>query len=258
MKPIYRPRGKAAEYSSLAMNIYMGCENGCKYCYAPLVTCKSRKDYTKEYERENIISSLKAQLEKEKITEQVLLSFMSDPYCQLNEKTNTTREIIKILMSYNIPIAILTKGGKRVEKDLDIIEGYDKIKTGATLTFATCMDSLEWEPNAAKPGERIKMLELCKYRNIKTWVSLEPVIKPDQSLTLIRETLPYVDSYMIGKLNYNKELERQIGWETFLRQAVEILRKAKKPFYVKKDLREAAPGIKLYKEETIPDIHYLT
>jgi DNA repair photolyase len=32
-KVIYNPSGKAGEYSYWACNFYVGCSNGCEYCY---------------------------------------------------------------------------------------------------------------------------------------------------------------------------------------------------------------------------------
>lgn len=32
-KAIYNPSGKAGEYSYWACNFYVGCSNGCTYCY---------------------------------------------------------------------------------------------------------------------------------------------------------------------------------------------------------------------------------
>ncbi len=32
-KAIYNPSGKAGEYSYWACNFYVGCSNGCAYCY---------------------------------------------------------------------------------------------------------------------------------------------------------------------------------------------------------------------------------
>lgn len=37
LKVTYTPKGRAAEYSEYALNIYNGCNFGCKYCFAPLV-----------------------------------------------------------------------------------------------------------------------------------------------------------------------------------------------------------------------------
>ena len=34
MSVIYEPKGKAREYSPLALNLYLECQHGCKYCYA--------------------------------------------------------------------------------------------------------------------------------------------------------------------------------------------------------------------------------
>jgi DNA repair photolyase len=37
LKTIYKPRGRAKEYSEYALTIYNGCDFGCKYCFVPNV-----------------------------------------------------------------------------------------------------------------------------------------------------------------------------------------------------------------------------
>lgn len=71
---------------------------------------------------------------------------------------------------------------------------------GATLTFIDELKSLEVEPNAAKPQDRISTLKKLHEEGIKTWASIEPVIDPVQSLALIEATMPFVDQYKIGKM----------------------------------------------------------
>ena len=50
-----------------------------------------------------------------------------------------------------------------------------------------------------------------------------------------------------------KSEERSGNWIEFLSKAIELLRLNKKPFYVKKDLRESANSVKLYGNEVLQD-----
>ncbi|MGE5604285.1 MAG: hypothetical protein ACM3YE_01175 [Bacteroidota bacterium] len=56
------------------------------------------------------------------------------------------------------------------------------------------------------------------------WASLEPVIDPEESLEIIRQTHEYVDLYKVGKLNYN-QIEKTIDWREFAENAIMLLRK---------------------------------
>jgi hypothetical protein len=53
------------------------------------------------------------------------------------------------------------------------------------------------------PSERIEALRFARdvCENISTWVSLEPVLDPDQTLRLIRTVADLVDFIFIGKFN---------------------------------------------------------
>ena len=61
MQTIYEPKGKAREYSPLALNLYDGCDHGCKYCYVPKIKQRFKPAYDHESvrPRSNIIENLK-------------------------------------------------------------------------------------------------------------------------------------------------------------------------------------------------------
>ena len=48
MQVIYQPKGRALEYSELACNLYIGCANGCTYCFAPACMHKKNDEYHTE------------------------------------------------------------------------------------------------------------------------------------------------------------------------------------------------------------------
>ena len=254
MSVIYTPKGKAREYSPYACNIYIGCNHGCKYCYAPSIRFTTREKYLVPVPRRNIIREFENDCKKLKnFDSQVQFCFMTDPYNSLESELKLTRQCLEIALKYKIPISILTKSNT-VLNDLDIIKEFGKnIKVGFTLTFDNEKDSREWEPEASTPKERISALKELKNNNIQTWASFEPVILPEQSLNMIEQSLDYVDIYKIGKVNNYNGLDKDIDWSDFLSQVVFILRNYKKPFYIKNDLRKAAPEVKLYGNEVLQD-----
>lgn len=254
MSVIYTPKGKAREYSPYACNIYIGCNHGCKYCYAPSISYKTREELLNPIPRRNILKEFEKDCIKlNNFDSQVLFCFMSDPYNKIESEYKLTRQCLEIALKYKIPISILTKS-KAVLNDLDIIKKFkENIKVGFTLTFDNDEDSKEWEAEASLPDERIESLKILKENNINTWASFEPVIKPNQSINMIKNTLGYCDIYKIGKINNYKGLDKEIDWNDFLFKVTEILRDNKKPFYVKKDLRVEAYRIKLYGNEVLLD-----
>ncbi len=254
MSIIYEPKGKAREYSPLAANIYEGCNHGCIYCYAPLIRYKKREDYINVAPRRSVLYELEKDCKRFCLSnKEVLLTFMSDPYNGLNKELKLTREALKLFYKYKIPVSILTKS-KDVLSDLDVIKKFGKhIKVGMTLTFDNKEDSLNYEPKASLPAERINTLKTLKENDIITWASFEPVIKPSQSINMIGRTLQFVDVYKIGKINNYKGIDKKIDWNDFLVQACKVLRENKKPFYIKHDLRTIANEIKLYGNEVLMD-----
>ena len=217
MNIIYEPKGKAREYAPLAANLYTGCNHGCKYCYAPAIRRKTRHEYHNPILTKNVIK----RFEKDcnilyGDNRSVLFCFMTDPYNSLENKLNITRQCLEIAYRNKIKISILTKN-INVLKDIELFKKFgSNIQIGFTLTFDNTHDSLEWEPEASNPFERLETLEQLKKNNIPTWASFEPVINPEQSLNMLKWSLNFVDKYKIGKINNFDGLDKTIDWNLFL------------------------------------------
>jgi len=251
---IYEPKGRAREYSPLALNYFNGCSHNCKYCYVPGIMKRFNDSYCHENVSVNVdYSELEKSAKKyQGYGKQILLSFTGDPYCGYYPEVTT--EVLNILLKYNHLVAILTKGGKRCLNDLNLFKKFGQnIKVGSTLTFDNEKDSLEWESGAALPDERIETLKLLHENGVKTWCSFEPVIDPLQSLRLLEKVSSFVDHVKIGKINNYNGIDKSIDWERFIEHSVHICRKNNLSFYIKKDLLEFNKKVKLNSSESDMD-----
>lgn len=256
MSQIYEPKGKAREYSPLALNYIKGCDHGCIYCYVPPMMQRFNSSYV--HRNVNIqvnYSEIETSARKmQGCNKQILLSFTTDPYSK--QVINQTRKVLEILNFYGHKVAILTKGGKRCLRDIEIYKQFgDRIKVGASLTFDNELDSKEWESGAALPAERVETLKILAENGIKTWVSFEPTIIPEQTLNLINQVSGFIDHIKIGKINNYKGIDKNIDWAKFLQDAVDICRNKNIKFYIKKDLRDYNSGTNLNDHEI--DMNYL-
>lgn len=246
MAAIYEPSGAAREYSPLALNYITGCDHGCVYCYVPKMMKRFRAGYIHSdvyiKEESKLMKELTASFKKHRNSpKQVFLSFLTDPYSHFNNETKLTRRVLEMLLEYQIPVSILSKGGFNILKDLDVIKKFgENIQIGGSLTFVNKEDSKKWEKNSSDPQERFETLNILHNEGVRTWASMEPVIFPDQSLEIMEITKDYVDAYKIGKLNHFPKHEQKFDWTKFLNDAIRIMRKNNKLFYIKNDLAEWA------------------
>lgn len=231
MKGLYEPKGRAREYAALAVNVYTGCTNGCTYCYVPAMMRKTAPAFHRtSTARSGIAEAVRKDCRRLSGTEQpaVLLSFTSDPY---PEDSEPTREVIQALVESGFAVEVLTKGGKRCLRDLDLLRERGSVAT--TLTHIDEETARKYEPHAASPEERIEALKEAHAQGVRTWVSLEPVLNPDVSLWLIDLTHEFVNFYKVGILNHQKNAT---DWKTFGEQAETKLNHYGKPHIIKDDL----------------------
>lgn len=238
---IYAPAGQAGEYAPLAANPYRGCGHGCAYCYVPSVIHMPRAEFDAgAVLRPNFIAGLRKDAVKymeASITEQVMLSFTTDPY-HLGD-TAPTRETLKILSDCGLGFCTLTKGGARALRDADLFRG-DRDAFACTLTSLDDRFSQKWERNAALPSDRINTLAAFSKFGIFTWVSLEPTLDVEASLAIVEKTHRFVDLYKVGRVNY-LPMTKTTDWRDYTLRMIELLDHVGAKHYIKKDLQPFLP-----------------
>jgi hypothetical protein len=242
-KYIYPPDGQAGEYAPLAANLYRGCGHGCAYCYVPGQIRMKRQEFDAGATlRLNFLTELKRDAQKYQlagITEQVMLSFTSDPY-HLGD-TTPTRTTLEILIEHGLAFCTLTKGGTRALRDLDLFRP-DRDAFASTLTSLDDQFSQKWERNAALPADRIAALRAFHDAGIFTWVSLEPTLDVEASLAIVEATHGFVDLYKVGQANYLKEITRTTDWRDYTLRMIDVLNRVGARHYIKKDLQKFLPA----------------
>lgn len=241
MNVIYEPQGRAKEYAPLACNLYMGCTHGCSYCYAPGCMRKTSQAW---HERAVPRKDVLALFEKDAKTlsgdpRRVLFCFLSDPYQPLEKTEMLTHQGIQIAHKNNVKIDILTKGDTTlIARDLPLMKLAD-VHLGITLSFINDNSRKEWEPYASAVEDRLAILKKAHDTGVYTWVSMEPVIKPDEALEVIRQAHAYVDFWKVGKLNHNKAVEATVDWRKFREDAEALLTSFGAKYYIKEDLKKS-------------------
>ena len=109
------------------------------------------------------------------------------------------------------------------------------------------------EALAALANGRVAVAQLHA-AGVKTWVSIEPVMDAAQSLDCIRQSMPFVGAYKVGKLNHQRNTT---DWRAFCIASVEMIRAAGRTLYVKDDLRPFAPSGFLRPAECDPETVFL-
>lgn len=214
-KAIYQPNGKAGEYSGWACNFYNGCSNQCSYCY--LQKGRNAKIYTsvptlqKGFKdgddpinrfRKELTANL-SEIQKHGL----FFSFTTDPL--LPETMGLTAKAVRICMENDVNVKLLTKHADFVVPFFDYLSaggGFDEEVCKKHVAFGfTLTGHDELEGNSSPNLDRISTMKQLHDRGYRTFVSAEPVIEPEISLLIIRETLDFCDLYMVGLLSGEKD-----------------------------------------------------
>lgn len=238
---LYAPAGQAGEYAPLATNPYRGCGHGCAYCYVPGVIKMKRPEFDAgATPRPGFLDALTRDARRYQqagITEQVMLSFTTDPYHPGD--TSLTRQTLQVLREHGLGFCTLTKGGTRALRDLDLFRS-NRDAFASTLTSLDEEFSAKWERGAASPQDRIAALREFHRAGIFTWVSLEPTLDVDSSLSIVEATHTFVDLFKIGRVNY-LPMTRTTDWADYTHRMVELCQRLGVRHYIKRDLQPYLP-----------------
>jgi DNA repair photolyase len=213
-KAIYNPSGKAGEYSYWACNFYVGCSNGCQYCYckkgilAPVMGQDEPQLKKCFRDEEHAFTAFEAELQAniEQLRQHGLFfSFTTDPL--LPECSDLTWRSVMLAMENDVPVKILTKmSGPWVDQLIaDMHQSWKGfIAIGFTLTGHD-----ELEPFASPNVERIKAMRKLHNAGFKTWASIEPIIDFENSALMIEATQSFCDLYKVGLMSGQKYDEHE-------------------------------------------------
>jgi DNA repair photolyase len=242
---IYRPAGNAGEYAPLATNPYRGCGHECLYCYVPNATHINRAEFNEAaVPRPGYIDRLRRDVVRHRElsrgpNEQIFITFSSDPF-HLGDLDHT-RQTIEILQDSGLAFCTLSKGGARALPFIDMYR-RERDAYACTLTTLDGAFSKKWERKAALPWDRIETLRRFYERGIFTWVSLEPTLDVEASLSIVKETHEFVDLYKIGKANYIPKITKTTDWRDYTLRMIDVCQALGVKHYVKADLQEHLPA----------------
>ena len=163
------------------LNIYRGCEHGCKYCFAMYSHqyLGSEQYFNDIFIKTNVVERLEKQLSSSSWKGEVInIGGVTDSYQPLETQYKLMPDILRLMIKYKNPCIISTKS------DL-ILRDYDLIEELASLTYVnvaatiTCMDEAirqKIEPLGAPSLRRFEMLKQFSKTDACTALHFMPII----------------------------------------------------------------------------------
>ena len=194
-----------SKLSDYVINPYVGCQHGCKYCYATFIR---RFQNIKEewgnfcYAKINCPDLLKKELERNK-PGHIWMSSVTDCYTPLENKYGLTRKILETIAvspyKDKFSLEILTKSAL-VKRDFDLLEELN-VELGMSLNSLDERVSRIIEPLASPPRERVKTLREAKERGIRVYGFISPVLPGITNLEELFRELSFCDYFWVELLN---------------------------------------------------------
>lgn len=205
---------------SYCLNPYVGCQHGCRYCYATFMKRFSgHKERWGEFADVKINSpELLAKEIQRAHRREVMVSSVTDPYQPLERRYKLTRQCLKILLEHQMPISILTKSSL-VLRDMDLLLQFDHCEVGLTITTEKDKIRKIFEPYSSPIPERMKALKTLHSHGVRTYTFIGPIL-PQDPQELAIQLLGTVDFVYIDRMNYWRKvigLYRRYGLEFCLK-----------------------------------------
>lgn len=163
------------------LNIYRGCQHGCKYCYAMYShDYLGSSDYFGNiFVKTNIVEQLEKELSNPKWKrETVNIGGVTDSYQAAEEHYKLMPEILRLLIKYKTPAIISTKSDL-ILRDYDLIDELSRITYINVAATITTMDEKVRkliEPGGVESSRRFEMLKTFRKTNASVGLHVMPII----------------------------------------------------------------------------------
>ena len=163
------------------LNIYRGCQHGCKYCFAMYSHkyMNSSEFFNDIYIKTNIVDELEKELKSNSWKREIInIGGVTDSYQPIENKYKIMPEILKLLIKYKTPAIISTKS-KLILRDYDLIDELSRLTYVNVAETITTMDEnirKKIEPFGAKSLERFEVLKEFRKTNVSTGLHVMPII----------------------------------------------------------------------------------
>lgn len=201
------------------INPYVGCQHGCRYCYASFM-----KRFTGHSEpwgefvdvKINAPQVLARELKRPK-EGSVLIGTVTDPYQPLEKKYRIMRGCLEALLESQLSINILTRSSL-VVRDIDLFKKLHDIEIGFSITTDSEETKKFFEPDSPSILSRVEALKKIHDAEICTYVFIGPMLplNPKKIVDMIAGANDFV---LIDRLNYSNKvlwIYRRHGLEDFL------------------------------------------
>lgn len=163
------------------LNIYRGCQHGCRYCYA-MYSHKyldSVDFFSEIHIKTNIVDELEKELKSKKWKREVInIGGVTDSYQPAEADYKLMPQILKLLIKYKTPAIISTKS-KLILRDFDLIDELSRITYINIASTITTMDETiqkKIEPSCSTSAERFEILKAFRKTNASIGLHVMPII----------------------------------------------------------------------------------
>lgn len=166
------------------LNIYRGCQHGCRYCYAlysheHIVGVPGGNFYKNIYIKTNIVEQLERQFASPAWTGDVVnIGSVCDSYQPIEEQYKIMPEILKVFIKYKNPCIISTKS-KLILRDFDLIDELSRlahVNIACTITTVDEEVRRKLEPYGATSAKRFEVLKEIKKTKASRGVHIMPIL----------------------------------------------------------------------------------
>ncbi|MBU3964812.1 radical SAM protein [Patescibacteria group bacterium] len=211
------------------INPYIGCQHGCKYCYARFM--KRFTGHTEPWGffvdvKINASDLIPEDTNKYK-DKSIVISSVTDPYQPIERKYKLTRKILERLIPLQPHLSLMTKSDL-VIRDVDLFKQFKDCLVAFSLSVLDDKTRKEIEPLSSSVDKRINALKNLHKANIPTALFISPIFPEITDWKkIINKTKSFVGEYWFENLNLYSSIKN--GIYRFLREnKPELVEKYKK------------------------------